>query len=368
MSFSLPLQLLAHFQLVIFTSTTDSKKQTSFDLRPLQLDQLASTSNSCSSPSTINIKAIETKDGITFELTGADSPAASPLMGTSTPPEFHIEAAQPPSWQNTPTPEAESFFDLNQWLNGQPTEEQSLSSTQIPEYSQASEPIAYLEAGSPCSAEIKAEVLCSSSSIHSHSPQSSTSPLPPPISMLSPPFQLPYTQTQSTSFQHHIDMQTPNMAVDEVSPSVSPSISPLVSPSHSPSSLETHSSILDFSNDSMRSISPSHTKRRIAQQRPRPFRCIEPGCDRVFTSNYTRETHMLTHRPKQKQSYQCTVGCGAFFSRKHDRFRHEVSQHGKPTQWTCARCSQYFSSEKLLSVHSCDRPARYHWRPQSSEE
>jgi hypothetical protein len=116
------------------------------------------------------------------------------------------------------------------------------------------------------------------------------------------------------------------------------------------------------------SSTSSGTKKRSTQHRPRPFRCKEPGCDRVFTSNYTRETHMLTHRPKPKQSYQCTIGCGALFSRKHDRFRHEVSQHGKPTQWTCTHCAQYFSSEKTLSVHSCDRPLRFQWRPQRSDE
>ncbi|KAK7043916.1 hypothetical protein VNI00_008082 [Paramarasmius palmivorus] len=110
MSFSLPLQLLTHFQLVIFTSNEDSKKQTSFDLRPLQLDQLATTGNPCTFPTTINIKAIETQDGMTFELTGADSPAASPSMEMATTPDFNIESTQPPSWQNTPASEAESYF------------------------------------------------------------------------------------------------------------------------------------------------------------------------------------------------------------------------------------------------------------------
>ncbi|KAK1227055.1 hypothetical protein PQX77_009965 [Marasmius sp. AFHP31] len=112
---------------------------------------------------------------------------------------------------------------------------------------------------------------------------------------------------------------------------------------------------------------PAEKKPETTQSsRPRPFACRFPGCERVFTSNYTRETHMLTHRPKRKQTYQCTVGCNALFSRKHDRWRHEVSQHGKPSQWTCSRCSQYFSSEKSLSVHNCDRPMRLQWKNQNS--
>lgn len=87
------------------------------------------------------------------------------------------------------------------------------------------------------------------------------------------------------------------------------------------------------------------------RKRPRNFPCKKPNCNRVFTSSYTRDAHMLTHRPKDKKSYECTVGCGACFSRQHDRWRHEVTQHGKPSQWTCTRCSQYFSSQRGLEMH-----------------
>ncbi|KAK7035406.1 hypothetical protein VNI00_011937 [Paramarasmius palmivorus] len=106
--------------------------------------------------------------------------------------------------------------------------------------------------------------------------------------------------------------------------------------------------------------SKSRKKQRSSSHRARPFPCTHPNCERSFTSNYTLETHMLSHKPKNKQPYQCTIGCGALFSRKHDRQRHEVSQHGKPTKWVCSHCSNFFSSEKTLSSHTynCRRNRR----------
>ena len=98
-------------------------------------------------------------------------------------------------------------------------------------------------------------------------------------------------------------------------------------------------------------------------QRPRPFPCKHPNCKREFTSAYTREIHMSTHNPKNKKSYLCTMGCGMTFSRKHDRWRHEVSQHGKDCEWTCEKCSHFFSSKKMLLLHRCCGPIQSRWAP-----
>ncbi|KAK7047786.1 hypothetical protein VNI00_006114 [Paramarasmius palmivorus] len=168
------------------------------------------------------------------------------------------------------------------------------------------------------------------------------------------------------------DSQTPNNSSTFVD---SPQSATLPTPSTShPSSRLSEPDVDDDYSDSptpseLSEPPPSRARRRRtksvsdkSEKRPRPFMCQHPNCDRTFTSSYTRETHMISHRPKRKQSYQCTVGCGALFSRKHDRWRHEVSQHGKPTDWTCTRCCLYFSSEKMLLTHDCDRTKDVRWK------
>ncbi|KAJ7642263.1 hypothetical protein FB45DRAFT_1126696 [Roridomyces roridus] len=36
-----------------------------------------------------------------------------------------------------------------------------------------------------------------------------------------------------------------------------------------------------------------------------------------------------------KSKFQCTLGCDLKFSRRHDRLRHEVAQHGRECEWEC---------------------------------
>jgi len=186
----------------------------------------------------------------------------------------------------------------------------------------------------------------------------SRDPSPEDFTTTNPTFILPgYTSQPMTPLESGTPTACNEMMMDNPLPSPSDSNPP------SPKSIAPR----NRSRKSSDSSGPPEKKPEPTQSnRPRPFACRFPGCERVFTSNYTRETHMLTHRPKRKQTYQCTVGCNALFSRKHDRWRHEVSQHGKPSQWTCSRCSQYFSSEKSLSVHNCDRPMRLQWKNQNS--
>ncbi|EIN06377.1 hypothetical protein PUNSTDRAFT_145001, partial [Punctularia strigosozonata HHB-11173 SS5] len=56
-------------------------------------------------------------------------------------------------------------------------------------------------------------------------------------------------------------------------------------------------------------------------QRQRRFPCTHPGCDRSFTSEYTRRVHVEAHQPKQREVLPCTMGCSEIFSRRHDRLR-----------------------------------------------
>ncbi|KAJ3823979.1 hypothetical protein F5878DRAFT_123783 [Lentinula raphanica] len=63
-----------------------------------------------------------------------------------------------------------------------------------------------------------------------------------------------------------------------------------------------------------------------------------------------------------KSSFPCTfVPCPEVFSRKHDRMRHEVAQHGLQCEWVCDRCRKFFSSEKTLAKHKCNVNVDVRW-------
>lgn len=85
----------------------------------------------------------------------------------------------------------------------------------------------------------------------------------------------------------------------------------------------------------------------------RRFRCVKPGCGRRFTSQYTLKVHTEAHKAKPRVSLPCTLGCSERFSRRHDRLRHEVTQHGKVCEWVCSECGRFFSSDKTLGNHKC---------------
>ncbi|KAF8633463.1 hypothetical protein AX15_001423 [Amanita polypyramis BW_CC] len=89
---------------------------------------------------------------------------------------------------------------------------------------------------------------------------------------------------------------------------------------------------------------------------PRPYRCLEPNCDRWFKRDYTRKVHMLTHRQKDKKPFCCNFpGCPERFSRKHDRLRHEVGRHGLESEWNCQPCRRFFSSRATMERHIFDK-------------
>ncbi|KAJ7650915.1 hypothetical protein FB45DRAFT_1078170 [Roridomyces roridus] len=75
-------------------------------------------------------------------------------------------------------------------------------------------------------------------------------------------------------------------------------------------------------------------------------------------SHKPRHKLLPRHALFRKQSNQtrtrfpCTMGCVLAFSRRHDRLRHEVSQHGRPKQWECDLCAKFFSSQKTLEKHN----------------
>ncbi|KAJ7458857.1 hypothetical protein FB451DRAFT_1272684 [Mycena latifolia] len=95
--------------------------------------------------------------------------------------------------------------------------------------------------------------------------------------------------------------------------------------------------------------------------RSRNLRCPEISCARHFTSKYTLSKHITTHEPKSQKFFPCTMGCTMRFSRKHDRLRHEVTQHGRVCEWGCNACLGFFSSESTLKKHKCRNPGGTRW-------
>ncbi|KAL1690672.1 hypothetical protein GGG16DRAFT_113840 [Schizophyllum commune] len=58
------------------------------------------------------------------------------------------------------------------------------------------------------------------------------------------------------------------------------------------------------------------------------------------------------------RTFKCGMGCGEYFSRQHDRFRHQVLQHDQPCPWTCKVCHKFFASQKNLDKHACSTKLR----------
>lgn len=87
--------------------------------------------------------------------------------------------------------------------------------------------------------------------------------------------------------------------------------------------------------------------------KPRRYRCPKPNCNRRFMNQYTLEVHTKSHNTKLRASYPCEMGCNEHFSRRHDRLRHEVTQHGRVCEWVCDDCGRFFSSAKTMGHHKC---------------
>ena len=99
---------------------------------------------------------------------------------------------------------------------------------------------------------------------------------------------------------------------------------------------------------------PPHNQSDSDQFDPRrPYPCLDSGCTRRFTGQYTLKAHMETHKPRAV--FLCTLGCLEKFSRQHDRLRHEVAKHGKICEFTCKECGRFFSTQKTLGKYKCPR-------------
>ncbi|KAL0576004.1 hypothetical protein V5O48_005971 [Marasmius crinis-equi] len=365
MSFSLPLQALANFHLVI-TVPGERTLPPTFELKPLP-PHLLLGDGSPTFPTCVQVRARETSSGLTFELTGDNTLVGQTTPFLPTPPESLLGSPQ----TLMPNVGLEGdYFGTEDFAHHFP------AWTQFSDLTDESQTTSLL-----CSSLSQTESIeITQRTMHSTDFGISNS------MFMDSPFAVPSTKpffsrdaspedfTSNSTFMlpsYSPQVMTP---LESGTPTNELAENPLPSPASNPPSPKLAMSIAPSHSQRSRSRKPSSDTGTPAEKkpeptqssRPRPFACRFPGCERVFTSNYTRETHMLTHRPKRKQTYQCTVGCNALFSRKHDRWRHEVSQHGKPSQWTCSRCSQYFSSEKSLSVHNCDRPMRLQWKNQNS--
>ncbi|KIY74155.1 hypothetical protein CYLTODRAFT_94532 [Cylindrobasidium torrendii FP15055 ss-10] len=116
----------------------------------------------------------------------------------------------------------------------------------------------------------------------------------------------------------------------------------------------------DISEASTKSSSaPTLTSSNSEGNALRPHPCLFPDCGRWFTRSYTRNVHMLTHRrSNDPKPFLCTIsGCTEGFSRKHDRLRHEVRQHGRGSNFRCPLCtvSKFYSSQSTLERHMSEK-------------
>jgi len=76
---------------------------------------------------------------------------------------------------------------------------------------------------------------------------------------------------------------------------------------------------------------------------------------------YSLPRRITAHESKSEKLFPCTLGCTMRFSRKHDRLRHEVSQHGRICDWACSACLGFFSSQATLKKHKCKSGGGSRW-------
>jgi hypothetical protein len=178
-----------------------------------------------------------------------------------------------------------------------------------------------------------------------------------PIQSLSVPS--PQSTTQTIS-----DESSPLIAVrgQVLLPNIVPSSPPLAESSLSVPSITDptqHMSLLETTSTAEDDSDQTNSEKDGRAQYP----CLHKGCDRVLTSMYTRKVHMSTHKPKPRKSFKCTMGCDVYFTRQHDRNRHEVTLHGKKCNYVCPRCSRFFSGQKKLDNHTChgQREGSFRW-------
>ncbi|KAJ7121827.1 hypothetical protein C8R43DRAFT_1033062 [Mycena crocata] len=136
-----------------------------------------------------------------------------------------------------------------------------------------------------------------------------------------------------------------------------PSVQDFSSPPSTPFTSDTQVSTPSASSESSFDSSPAPQSRALRAS----LRCPKPACGRQFSKEYTLSKHLKIHEPKSQKSFNCTLGCAMSFSRKHDRLRHEVIQHGRLCEWRCEECLGFFSTEMTLKKHKCRNGGGSRW-------
>ncbi|KAJ6624603.1 hypothetical protein B0H10DRAFT_2212709 [Mycena sp. CBHHK59/15] len=109
--------------------------------------------------------------------------------------------------------------------------------------------------------------------------------------------------------------------------------------------------------DSPAALESDHSSRSKRSKLP----CHHRTCKQKLRDKHVREVPMVM-QTKVKQTFAGTFAhCSEIFSRKHDRLRHEVTQHGTKCEWVCHKCRKFFASEKTLTKHGCSTSLDTRW-------
>ncbi|KAJ6498244.1 hypothetical protein DFH09DRAFT_1336696 [Mycena vulgaris] len=173
-------------------------------------------------------------------------------------------------------------------------------------------------------------------------------------------FTLEYNHYNSdvTSFNHHEEgVESTGASSDHDFTGLSDTDNSSKESSTPSSPFDTPATTPSASSESSFSASPAAGSRGSRSN----LRCPEPGCARRFTRKYTLAKHVKAHEPKTQKFFPCTMSCSIRFSRRHDRLRHEVTQHRRVCEWGCSACLGFFSSESTLKKHKCRNTGGTRW-------
>ncbi|KAI3597472.1 hypothetical protein WG66_013187, partial [Moniliophthora roreri] len=307
MSVHIPLQALAHFQLVLeIPSANNPGKEVAFTLKPLPLEHTANGDHSNSLPS-LHFKSRETEGGVVVEVTRS----GSCNVPTSYSPEPYFSHADSSLHRE---------IDTSHFRNGERDGSQGLMSevvqTGLPLPQDTSVTQGYDLAGDRQieNMDFTSDALSTSKTIvlsgpfpksrASHTPWSS-----PSVTLL------PSGQPEGPSSTKETVPGSEPLTQSKASTPWSSLSGALSTTNRTESILSTFETTTPDSDIHEKRV--SQPAERATRRRPRLFPCKVPGCNRSFTSEYTRETHTLSHRPKRKRRYPCTM-CDALFSRNHD--------------------------------------------------